>query len=133
MRATVVVLSLVAVLLGGCASPQTVKEVKEAQGQGVARVYAAAPGAVHDAVLAAAKARNLEVVEDDRAAGRMVLAHGVTALSWGEKIAVFLTPAGPDSTRVEIVSKPGMSTLNYPPDWPKILHDQIAKELKGKQ
>ncbi len=84
-------------------------------------------------MLAAAKAGNLEVVEDDRAAGRMVLAHGVTALSWGEKIAVFLTPAGPDSTRVEIVSKPVMSTLNYPPDWPKILHDQIAKELKGKQ
>lgn len=132
MRATVVLVSFLAVLLGGCASPQTVKEVKEAQGQGVARVYAAAPGAVHDAVLAAAKARNLEVVEDDRAAGRMVLAHGVTALSWGEKIALFLTPVAPDSTKVEIVSKPVMSTLNFPPDWPKILHEQIAQELARK-
>ncbi len=133
MRATIIVVSFVAALLAGCASPQTVKEVKEAQGHGVSRVYASAPGAVHNAVLAAAKAKDLQVVEDDEAAGRIVLSHGVTPLSWGEKIAVFLTPVPPDSTKVEIVSKPVMSTLNFPPDWPKILHDQIAAELKGKQ
>lgn len=131
MRGRVALITFLALLMAGCASPKTVQEVKAAQGQGVTRVYQAAPAAVHAAVLAAAKAKKLEVVEDDAAKSRVILSHGVTALSWGEKIAVFLKPSGTGSTQVEVVSKPVMETLNYPPDWPKILLDQIDVELKG--
>ncbi len=133
MRTSIVVILFLAALLGGCASPQTVKEVNAAKGQGVTQVYPYALEPVHDAVLAAAKANNLEVVEDNQATHRIVLSHGTTLMSWGEKIAVFLNPVGPDSTEVEIVSKPVMATLNFPPDWPKILHDQISIELKAKK
>lgn len=133
MKTSIVLISFLALLMGGCASPQTVKEVKAAQGQGITRVYAAGLQPVHDAVLRAATAKGLEVVEDDTATHRLILSHGVTALSWGEKIAVFLKPLGQDSTQVEIVSKPVMTTLNFPPDWPKILLDQIGVELQAKK
>jgi hypothetical protein len=130
MKPSIVVIAFLAALLGGCASPKTVQEVKAAQGQGVTRVYPAAPDRVHAAVLAAAKAKGLEVVEDDPAKGQVILSHGTTALSWGEKIAVFLTPSGTNGTQVEVVSKAVMETLNFPPDWPKIMLDQIGAELQ---
>ena len=115
-----------ALLLGACASTET---VKESQGQGVTRVYPAAYEPVFSATLAAAKAKELDVVESDKAGGRIVLSHGVTLMSWGERIAVFVKPAGAGSTQVEVVSKPVMSPLNFPPDWQKILLDQIDVEL----
>jgi hypothetical protein len=37
------------------------------------------------------------------------------------------------STEFEIVSKPVLSPLNFPPDWQKILLDQIDVELKARK
>lgn len=126
MRTLAIVLVAIAVSLGGCASTET---VKQARGQGVSRTYRSGYDAVYQAALAAAKAKELEVIESDRASGRLLLSHGVTWLSWGERIAVFVKSVSPGATEVEIVSKPVMSPLNFPPDWDKILLDQIAVEL----
>ena len=61
--------------------------------------------------------------------GRIVLSHGLTLWSWGERIAVFVKPGSGGSTEVEIVSKPVMTPLNFPPEWDRILLDQINVEL----
>ena len=108
--------------LRGCASTET---VKEARGQGVTRVYFSAYEAVFNATLSAAKQKKLNVVESDKTGCRLVLSHGITWLSWGERIAVFIKATTPNSTEVEIVSKPILSPLNFPPDWQQILLDQI--------
>lgn len=121
-----VVSVLMMALVAGCASTQT---VKEAQGQGVTRVYQAAYDPVFDATLRAAKSKELKVVENDRATGRIILLNGVTLWSWGERIAVFVKPVEGTGTKVEIVSKPVMAPLNFPPDWQRILLDEIAFEL----
>jgi hypothetical protein len=123
---TVLAAAFLAVPMLGCT---TVDTVKEAKGQGAKRVYDAPYEKVFDAVLAAAAAKKLSVVETDRAARRVVLSHGVTLLSWGENVAVFLNPLSARSTEVEIVSKAVMTPLNFPPDWDKILLEQIATEL----
>ena len=133
MKRSIFLVSFLAVFLSGCASTQTANEVKEAQGQGVSRVYQYAFDPVYNAALAAAKTKELEVVENDKAKGRLLLSHGTTMMSWGEKIAVFVTPVSDTSTKVEVVSKPVMSTLNFPPDWPKILLDRIDTELQAKK
>jgi hypothetical protein len=114
--------------VSGCASTETVKEAK---GQGVSRAYQYAYEPVYNATLAAAKAKKLEVVENDKTNGRLILSHGVTLWSWGERIAVFVRPMTTNSTEVEIVSKPVLSPLNFPPDWQKILLDQIDVELRA--
>ncbi|MFQ5786222.1 MAG: hypothetical protein ACE5H8_15555 [Alphaproteobacteria bacterium] len=119
---------LLTILLTGCASVDT---VKEAQGEGVTKVYAAAYEPVYKAALSAAKTLELEVVEKNPEAGRIVLSHGVTPLSWGERIAVFLTKVDDRSTEVEIVSKPVLEPLNFPPDWPRRLFAEMDRELAG--
>lgn len=130
MRRPLFAICLLATLAGGCASVDT---VREAQGEGVSRIYPAAYEPVFNATLAAARKKELEVVDSDKAAGRMILSHGVTWWSWGERIAVFLKADTEKSTVVEIVSKPVLSPLNFPPDWPQILHEQIEAELHGGQ
>jgi hypothetical protein len=126
MRVRLILSAVLALFLVACT---TVETVKEAKGQGAKRTYDAPYEQVFDAVLAAAATRKLQVVESDRAARRIVLSHGVTWLSWGENVAVFVTPLAARSTEVEVVSKAVMTPLNFPPEWDRILLEQIAVEL----
>jgi hypothetical protein len=128
MRISIFAMLALAFLFGGCASTDT---VKEARGQGDSRTYPYAYEQVFNATLAAAKTKGLDVVENDKTGGRLMLSHGVTWLSWGERIAVFFKAASPKSTEVEIVSKPVLSPLNFPPDWQQILLQQIDHELRA--
>lgn len=129
MKFSGLIVSVFILALGGCASTET---VKEAQGEGASRTYPAAYESVYNATLEAAKSKNLEVVESDKATGKIILSHGITLWSWGERIAVFVQSKGAASTQVEIVSKPVLSPLNFPPDWQTILLDQIGIELRAK-
>ena len=128
MKAIALAISFLALLAGGCASTETVKEAK---GQGATRTYLYPYDRVYDATVAAAKAKQLQVVENDRKGGRVVLSHGVTLWSWGERIAVFVKSTAANATEVEIVSKAVLSPLNFPPDWEKILLEQIDTELRA--
>jgi hypothetical protein len=128
MKTSLLTIVLLAVVAPGCASTQTVKEAK---GQGVSQTYPYAYDPVYDATISAAKAKKLDVVETDKANGQLVLSHGITLLSWGERIAVFVKPIAAGSTEVEIISKPVLSPLNFPPDWQRILFDQIDTELRS--
>jgi len=60
-------------------------------------------------------------------------AKGQGLWSWGERIAVFVTPKATNSTEVEVVSKAVLSPLNFPPDWQQILLDQIDVELRSRK
>ena len=129
MKFSILVIPFLAIIVSGCASTETVKEAK---GQGVSRAYHQAYEPVYNATLAAAKTKQLEVVESDKASGRLILSHGITLWSWGERIAVFIKPMAANSTEVEIVSKPVLAPLNFPPDWQQILLDQIDVELRSR-
>lgn len=128
MKSLLIAIPFLAVIVSGCASTETVKEAK---GEGVSRVYQYAYEPVYNAALAAAKTKKLEVVENDKVKGRLILSHGVTLWSWGERIAVFIKPMATNTTEVEIVSKPVLSPLNFPPDWQQILLDQVDIELRS--
>lgn len=128
MKISIWMISLVAVITSGCASTET---VKEARGQGISRTYPYAYEPVYNATLSAAKTKELEVVENDRIGGKLILTHGVTLWSWGERIAVFIKPVAANATEVEVVSEPVLSPLNFPPDWQAILLEQIDVELRA--
>lgn len=115
-----------AIVLAGCAS---VESVKDARGQGVKRTFRQPYEAVYEAVLNAATRRKLELVEQDRAAGSVVLSGPASWTSLGERIAVFVTRGNEKSTGVEVVSKPVGGALTFPPDWPAILFGDIEQEL----
>lgn len=130
MKVSVFVICVFAILAGGCASTET---VMEARGQGVSRIYQYAYEPVFNAALAAAKTKELEVIESDKGSGRLLLSHGVTLLSWGERIAVFVKAVTTQTTEVEIVSKPVLAPLNFPPDWQQILLEQIDVQLRTRK
>ncbi len=132
MRVSLGLLALLVLLITGCAPATTVKEVEHGEGLGVKQMFPYSSDAVYIAVLAAAHAKELDIVENDHARGKIILSHGTSLLSWGEKIAVFIRRRGPNLTQVEVVSKP-VSGLNLAPDWATILLDQIEAELKARK
>ena len=113
-------------LLTACASIETVKEAK---GEG-SKVYNYPLNKVHSATLSTARKQELEILEANESEGRVLLSHGVTLLSWGERIAVFLKRVSNGATEVEIVSKPVMAPLNFPPDWVSLLFSGLDEELR---
>lgn len=125
----VLFVSALAILIVGCASTETVKEAK---GQGTTRVYAHSFDTVFQATLDAAAKQKLKVIEQDKSKKTIMLSHGTTWMSWGENIAVFFKELSANSTEVEIVMKPVMQPLNFPKEWEKILHDEIASDLEQK-
>ena len=126
MRATLAA-TVAVMFLVGCASTETVRGSK---GEGAKKLYAATFETVYPALLRAAKSEKLEVVSTDKNAGRIDLSHGVTLWSWGERISIFLTKISAKKTEVEIVSKPVLAPLNFPPDWENRLFKAIDRELK---
>ena len=130
MKTSVLLVAFVALLAGGCASTQTVKEAK---GEGASRVYHHGYSSVYRATLAAAKTKELKVAEDDPKAHRLILTQGVTWKGLGEKVTVFITPMTRASTKVEVVSKPVLAPLNFQPDWQQALLDQIDAELSARK
>ena len=124
----VVVLAGALFLLSGCATTET---VKQAQGEGTKRIYDYSYKDVYSATLTAAKKQELNVVEVDQDKGQILLSHGVTLWSWGERIAVFFTKVSDTATELEIVSKPVLAPLNFPPDWANRLFIGIDQELRG--
>lgn len=128
MKISTVIFAVITIAMTGCASTETVKEAK---GEGISRAYPYVYDQVYKATLSAAKTKELEVVEEDKSKGRIVLSHGITLWSWGERIAVFIKPLATGSTEVEIISKPVLAPLNFPPDWQQILLNQIDVELKA--
>ena len=127
MKIHALIIAFIVMITGGCASTET---VKEAEGEGISRSFSYAFEPVYEATISAAKEKELEVVESDKKSGRLILAHGVTLWSWGERIAVFVKPLSNKETEVEVVSKPVLAPLNFPPDWQNILLDQIEAELR---
>ena len=121
--------SCLALVIVGCATSETVKEAK---GQGTIRVYPYSYDVLFQATLDAAAKHKLQVVEQDKSNKTIMLSHGTTWMSWGENIAVFFKELAANSTEVEIVMKPVMQPLNFPKEWEKILHEQIASDLKQK-
>lgn len=128
MKSSILMIAFVAAIASGCASVETVQEAK---GQGLTRTFPQAYEPVFNATLAAAITRKLEVVEADKINGHLILSNGISLRSLGERIAVFVRYVAVNRTAVEIVSKPVLSPLNFPPDWQQILFDQIEAELKA--
>jgi hypothetical protein len=119
-------LALFAILLAGCATTDTVRQEK---GEGDKQLFEHPYDVVFEATLVVAGNEGLEMVEQDRDNGTIILSHGVTLWSWGERVAVFIRKMSATQTEVEIISKPVMAPLNFPPDWVSRIFEGIDREL----
>ena len=118
---------------GGLAACASIDSVKDARGQGVKRTFKQPYDDVYVAALAAAARKKLELVGATRNNGTILLSHGASLGSLGERIAVFVSRLGDRLTSVEVVSRPVVSTVSFPPDWPSLLFGEIEEELAARR
>lgn len=115
-----------AALSSGCASVDT---AKADLGSGVARTYAHSYDLVWEAALKALPDLGISVSSADKAANTIAGSKGVSAFSWGERVALRITREGDNQTRVEVVSKRA-ATLNITAsDWTQDILQRIGNAL----
>jgi hypothetical protein len=114
-----------AIVAAGCASAEGITD-----SLGTKRVYRESYESTFNAVLVAARVRQLEVVEADESAGKIALSRSGTWSNWGERVLVFVTPLADGFTEVEIVSTPRLEFLSFSPDWARILLQRTDVELR---
>lgn len=126
---------LAMVLPGGAAlvACASIDSVKDARGKGVKRTFRRAYDDVYAAALTAAARRKLEIVSAARDTGAILLTNGPSLGSLGERIAIFVNRVNDKVTSVEVVSRPVVSTVSFPPDWPGLLFGEIEEDLTARR
>ena len=126
--ATIICLSYL-MMLNGCA---TLADARNAKGTGSVRTFDSSFEEVWNIVPGALTDLGLSIAGENKSDGYILAQRGMTALSYGENVAIFVEKVDEQSTSVEVVSKKTMSTAVFAPDWePKVL-DKIG-ELLGSQ
>lgn len=113
--------------MSGCS---TLADARSAKGSGLSREYSASMDQVWKAIPAVLAELSLPMVGDNRQEGYILAQRGVTALSYGENVAIFVESVnGVTRTRVEVVSKKTMATNVFAPDWSKEILDKLGEKL----
>jgi len=120
-------LAVLPLLLTGCA---TLSDAQKARGSGPSRVYAASFEAIWSAMPAAIATAGLQNVEANKKEGYMLAQRGVTALSYGENVAIFMEPVGKKQTKVEVVTKRTWAPSVFAPDWAEPIFAELDKKFK---
>ncbi len=122
-----VVFLCVALFVSGCA---TMADSIEAKGTGQYRVYDKDFDTVWDAVLDVVKTSKLDLVSEDKGRGQMLAQRGMSALSYGENVAIFVEKEGGEiRTRVEDVSKKALATTVLAKNWEEHILEELDSRL----
>ena len=108
------VLVLIVGTLSGC---NTLADARMAKGKGDFRVYNVAAEKLWNAMPDAIKSVGLAYVGENRQEGYVLAQRSITAWSFGEDVAIFITSLEDQKTRVEIVSKKALATNVFAPNW----------------
>ena len=110
----------------GCA---TLADARAAKGTRMAKTFNADSETVWKTLPGVAASIGLSVVGENKAEGYMLAQRGITLVSYGENVAIFVEPFGRGQTRVEVVSKRAMATNIFAPDWAPELLQKLETAL----
>ena len=114
-------------LLSGCA---TLADSVAAKGTGEFRVYDEPYELVWNTVLQVISESKLQLISESSQSGQILAQRGVSALSYGDNVAIFVERfGGEESTRVEVVSKKAMSTTVFSKNWETEVLAQLTAKL----
>lgn len=117
-------------LISGCS---TLADARSAKGSGLSREYSASMDQVWKTIPVVLAELSLPMVGDNRQEGYILAQRGITPLSYGENVAIFVESVnGVTRTRVEVVSKKTMATNVFAPDWSKEILDKLGEQLEKK-
>jgi hypothetical protein len=110
----------------GCA---TMADAQKGKGTGTAVAYAASFEEIWAALPAAVTEAGLEFISANRDDRSVLAQRGITAFSYGENVALFVTPVAPQKQQIEVVSKKAMATNVFAPDWAKPIFAELDKKF----
>ena len=114
-------------LVSGCT---TLADARNARGSGPSRTYDADFETVWKAVPEVAGTIGLSVAGENKQERYILAQRGMTLLSYGENVAIFVEPVSARQTKVEVVSKRAMQTNIFAPDWAPELLEKLGQRLK---
>lgn len=126
-------LILVGIAIGALAGCQTLGDAREAQGKGQSRTYDAPFDTVWKAVPRAANDLDLAIAGTYVDEKYYLAERGITAFSWGERVAIFVKPETPAQTSVEVVSKSRGALNVTATNFEGPLLDKIGQVLQEKR
>ena len=130
IRRNTIFFTMLAIMLRffiGCA---TLSDAQKAKGSGTSKVYAAPFETVWSAMPSVIATVGLQNVETNKKDRYMLAQRGVTALSYGENVAVFIESAGKKQTKVEVVTKRTWAPSVFAPDWAEPIFAELDKKFK---
>jgi len=107
----------------------TLGDARRAEGQGVVKIYPASSDRTWDAALSTLKKLNLDVATENKATGYILAQRGLTLLSYGENVAIFVKKKSEGTSEVEVVSKRVLAPNIFAPDWTNDIHAELAAIL----
>lgn len=121
-------LLMLAFSASGCA---TISTVEAARGSGPAQIYEYPYDHVYDIAVNSLREQKIKIVEENRETGTILAKKGMSLLSWGEKMAVFVSKINDHETRVEVISRRALTTNFIARDWTDRIFSGIEKNLGG--
>lgn len=115
-------------IVAGCAS---VGDAKSEKGSGSTVVYSASFDDIWKEIPRILSELQLKPVSDNPGSGEILAETGLSWLSWGERIAVFVSRADGGKTRVEVVSKRAVGINVTATDWAPKIHDALRRRFRS--
>ena len=122
-------ISLFAIIIyvSGCT---TMADSIAAKGTGPHRIYEKPKTEVWPVAVEAVNSVGLQLVTENESSNMILAQRGVTALSYGENVAIFVEDYANQQCRVEVVSKKAMETNIFAPDWSSSIFKYLDSKLK---
>jgi len=130
MKKLLALLIPIVVFTAGCS---TLADARAARGKGLAYVYEGSFDEVWSALPKAIQAMGSggpKLVSENKQEGYILAQGGMSFVSYGENVAIFVDKVDDTKTKVEIVSKRALATNIVAADWAPRLHKKLAEMLK---
>lgn len=119
---------LPALTFSGCT---TLADARAERGSGVVVNYAAPFDRLWSGLKDVLRELDLKPAGDNVAEGYILVEHGASAFSWGERVAIFVERVGTRGhSRVEVVSKAALGINITATDWSKSIHERLAQRFR---
>lgn len=118
---------LTILILAGC-KPTT--DVTNTKGTGTSKEFNHAYDVVWDTAVSIVDESKLDLLASDKEEGKIFGRTEMSAFSYGESVAVFITAKGENLTEVEVVSKRNLSINFTAKNWTKPIFESLEEQLK---
>ena len=130
MKKMLILLLPIALLMAGCS---TLADARAAKGKGLSYIYEGSFDDVWGSVPKAIQAMGSggpKIVSENKQEGYILAQGGMSFVSYGENVAIFVEKIDDTKTKVEIISKRTLATNVVAADWAPRLHKKLAEMLK---